>query len=93
MVIFYVWTMLLNAWNKQAATVLWLPVINVQALKIQIIIVAFLFKETCLYNPALFANLNPCMWDMAREYLEFVEKHPCPLAWIRGHFFKIYQKM
>jgi len=48
--------------------------------------------ETSLYNPTVFANLNPCMWDIASEYLDFVDKYPCHLSWIRGHIFKIYQK-
>lgn len=49
--------------------------------------------EPNLYNPALFANINPLSWEMGSEYLEFVDKHPCSFACIRGHLFKIFFKV
>jgi len=49
--------------------------------------------ESNLYNPALFANLNPTAWDIANEYLDFVEKYPCSFHAIRAHIFKIFHKV
>jgi len=45
--------------------------------------------EGNLTNPALFARLNPTIWDISLEYLELAEQFPCPLSYIRGHLFKI----
>ena len=49
--------------------------------------------EPNLYNPCLFADLNPLVWDIGNEYLDFVEKYPCNFACIRGHVFKIFHKV
>ncbi len=49
--------------------------------------------EPNLYNPALFANLNPNAWDIANESLDFVEKYPCSFHAIRAHVFKMFHKM
>jgi tRNA-dihydrouridine synthase 1 len=49
--------------------------------------------ESNLYNPALFAALNPPVWDIANEYLDFVLKYSCSFAAIRAHIFKIFHKV
>ena len=52
-----------------------------------------MIAEPNLYNPALFANLNPNVWDIANEYLDFVEKFPCSFGAIRAHIFKMFHKL
>ena len=49
-------------------------------------------KEPNLYNPALFANLNPYVWDMGHEYLDFAVKYPCSINCMRAHILKIFKK-
>ena len=49
--------------------------------------------EPNLFNPALFANINPFAWDIALEYILLTEKYPCSFTCVRGHLFKIFQKM
>ncbi|KAI6645689.1 tRNA-dihydrouridine(16/17) synthase -like [Oopsacas minuta] len=46
--------------------------------------------EGLLYNPALFTDTTPCVYEVARGYLEMVVQYPVHTSAIRGHLFKIF---
>jgi hypothetical protein len=52
-----------------------------------------LILEPNLFNPALFAGINPATWDIALEYLLLTEKYTCAFTCVRAHLFKIFQKV
>ena len=46
--------------------------------------------EGALNNPAIFMGRQPCVWEMADKYLQYVDKYPTPLGTVRGHLFRMW---
>lgn len=46
--------------------------------------------EGALNNPALFTGRQPCVWEMADKYLDYVDQYPTPLGSVRGHLFRMW---
>jgi len=46
--------------------------------------------EGNLSNPFLFNDRHEPSWVAGAEYLDFVEKYPCPSSYTRAHLFKLY---
>lgn len=48
--------------------------------------------EGNLYNPAIFEDRYPLVWDMVEEYLDICRHEaPASLTAVRGHLFKMYR--
>ncbi|PJF17308.1 hypothetical protein PSACC_02887 [Paramicrosporidium saccamoebae] len=51
-----------------------------------------MIAEGNLYNPAIFEDKYPRVWDMVDEYLNICRNEaPAPLTAVRGHLFKMYR--
>uniref|UniRef100_A0A914X0A1 tRNA-dihydrouridine(16/17) synthase [NAD(P)(+)] n=1 Tax=Plectus sambesii TaxID=2011161 RepID=A0A914X0A1_9BILA len=46
--------------------------------------------EGSLSNPYIFNGRHEPSWVAGAEYLDFVEKYPCPSSYARAHMFKIF---
>lgn len=46
--------------------------------------------EGNLHNPGIFEGGETNSWHVAEEYLDIVDRHLCPLSYVRGHLFKLF---
>lgn len=53
---------------------------------------AIMTAEGNLYNPALFLNVYPPAWKVARRYLHYVRKYPVSVGTAKSHLFKLFHK-
>jgi tRNA-dihydrouridine synthase 1 len=53
---------------------------------------AIMTAEGNLYNPALFLNVYPPAWKVAKRYLHYVRKYPVPLGMAKSHIFKLFHR-
>ncbi|VDL61845.1 unnamed protein product [Hymenolepis diminuta] len=52
---------------------------------------AVMSAEPHLYDPTIFSTEERTVFQVAKEYLDFVREFPCSLPFIRGHLFKIFR--
>lgn len=52
---------------------------------------AVMSAEPHLYDPTIFSTEEQNVFQIAKEYLEFVREFPCPMSFVRGHLFKIFR--
>ncbi|KAM7536806.1 hypothetical protein Aperf_G00000083700 [Anoplocephala perfoliata] len=52
---------------------------------------AVMSAEPQLYDPTIFSIEERTVFQIAKEYLEFVREFPCPPSFIRGHLFKLFR--
>ena len=53
---------------------------------------AVMTAEGNLYNPALFLNIHPPAWTMAKKYLDYVKQYPIPAGMAKSHIFKLFHR-
>lgn len=53
---------------------------------------AIMTAEGNLYNPALFLNVYPPAWKVAKRYLSYVRKYPVPAGMAKSHIFKLFHR-
>ncbi|KAM3185521.1 hypothetical protein ACTXT7_006203 [Hymenolepis weldensis] len=52
---------------------------------------AVMSAEPHLYDPTIFSTEERTVFQVAKEYLDFVREFPCSLSFIKGHLFKIFR--
>lgn len=53
---------------------------------------AVMTAEGILYNPAILKNIHPPAWEVAKRYLEFVDKYPVASGMAKSHIFKLFHR-